>query len=234
MRRAHKRRSGGAAMTAVVVSLATFAWSPATAAPGAHPAKSTDRPAPGSRSDALAKKLGLQTVPKQAAMPKERRGAAKANPLLSLVPDPSLTDLHYWNSKIETVSKRRTKAVTERRSATVGPLLVEEAEPDTVRGGNDVLANGQFIPKFGATSNRRSTARLLGTLAPSADPIPFPAVPEDNGSISLAGETGLVTNSMRHTTGTIGDGPHGSGGDATGDFDYYAIHGATAGQHLTI
>ncbi|MFD0576856.1 PPC domain-containing protein [Dactylosporangium darangshiense] len=35
------------------------------------------------------------------------------------------------------------------------------------------------------------------------------------------------------TTGTIGDGPHGSAGDASGDFDFSAVH-ASAGQQLTV
>ena len=33
---------------------------------------------------------------------------------------------------------------------------------------------------------------------------------------------------------TIGDGPHGSAGDGTGDFDFYAIRGAEAGQRLIV
>jgi len=225
MRRVPKRRIGWVAAAAVALSLATFSGLPATAVPEE------------SSSEELAKKFGLQQVPKGATLQKGISGSAKANPLLSLLPNPSLSDMHSWASKVEAKSKQRTKVVAQRMAsakAAVEPLLVDENEPDAMRGGNDTAANAQLIPQFGSASGKRSAARILGTLAPGVVPSSFAPVPEDNGSIPLAGETGLVTESERRTTGTIGDGPHGRAGDASGDFDYYAIRGATAGQRLTV
>ena len=226
MRRGQKQRSGLAVLAAVALSLATFSGLPATAAPEVNSA------------DGLAQQFGLQQVPKQASVKKGRLGAAQANPLLSLVPDPSLTDMHSWSKKIEAASKQRTKALAARSAsakvATVEPLLVDENEPDGLRGGNDTAADAQLIPKFGSATGKRSAARILGTLAPGATSTSFAPIPEDNGSIPLAGETGLLPGSVRQTTGTIGDGPHGSTGDASGDFDFYAIRNAAAGQRLSV
>ncbi|HST84797.1 MAG TPA: hypothetical protein VLL08_23870 [Kineosporiaceae bacterium] len=136
---------------------------------------------------------------------------------------------------MESASKKRAKALAEQaRSKAKELLLVDEEEPDGDRGGNDTAASAQFIKKFGSTSSKSPAARLRGTLAPDAVSTSFPAPPEDNGSISQAGETGLISGSLVATAGTIGDGPHGSAGDGTGDFDYYAIRKATAGQRVTI
>ena len=49
-------------------------------------------------------------------------------------------------------------------------------------------------------------------------------VPEDNGSIPLAGDTGLAAAAATKTTsGELGDGPHGPDGDDTNDFDFYEV-----------
>ena len=47
---------------------------------------------------------------------------------------------------------------------------------------------------------------------------------EDDGAIPLARDTGIqATRNGITTTGTIGDGPHGSAPDDTGDFDFYKL-----------
>jgi hypothetical protein len=43
-----------------------------------------------------------------------------------------------------------------------------------------------------------------------------------------------VGASRSTTTGTIGDGPHGSAGDRSGDFDFYRLGTLHAGENLTI
>jgi hypothetical protein len=227
MTRRQKRRNSWATVIAATVSLATFSGLPITTA--------TARPEVRS-PDAVANKLGLQLAPKQSAPQKGRHGAATANPLLSLLSDPSLTDTHYWNSKAESASRKRAKAIAERTTRTKAkePLLVDEEEPSGIRGANDTAASAQFIKKFGSASRKGPAARIIGTLAPEPDSTSIQAAPEDNGSISQAGETGLVSGSLVSTAGTIGDGPHGSAGDGTGDFDYYAIRDAAAGQRVTI
>jgi hypothetical protein len=219
------RLVAASAAAVLSVSLATVGGSPATAAP-----------VPGGPTEQLAQKIGMQTVPKGAAAKlKKSTAAAPVNPLLSIVPDSSKIDYAYWKGVTEQKSKARAAAAAKARAATkaaVEPLLVDEQEPDAVRGGNDTTANAQLIPQFGTGSGKRPAARILGTLAPPPAPATLPAVPEDNGSIPLAGETGLTNGRSVSTSGTIGDGPHGSAGDGTGDFDFYAVRGVAAGSRI--
>src|SRR5690242_15108355 len=101
MTRAHTRqRNGWAIAAAVAVSLATFTGLPATAAP--QPRQVDD-----SASDALARKLGFQLVPKRASTKKGLRGSAQTNPRLSMLSDPAQSNLHYWDSTLKAKSKQR-------------------------------------------------------------------------------------------------------------------------------
>jgi len=58
---------------------------------------------------------------------------------------------------------------------------------------------------------------------------------EDDGAIQLATPTGLVggASGIAYAAGTIGDGPHGSSGTATGDFDFYRVD-ALPGQLIEV
>jgi hypothetical protein len=209
-----------AAATIAVVTLGTVGSLPATAGPGPE-------------TEQLAQELGLQTVPKQGSA--ARKASAGSDPTVSLLPDPSSVDYSYWKSVAKQKATARAKAVAQRKAATraaVEPLLVDEAEPDAIRGGNDTASNAQNIPQFGSASGKRPKARILGTLAPGATPTTLATVPEDNGSIPLAGATGLDGGEAVTTSGVIGDGPHGSAGTGTGDFDFYEIAGARAGQRF--
>lgn len=82
----------------------------------------------------------------------------------------------------------------------------------------------------------RALLLSVGLLFPAALALAIPIGPfaEDEGSIPLASETGLVTGSVVDTTGTIGDGPFGSAGTGSGDFDFFRIGGVLAGQEITI
>jgi len=194
----------------------------------------------GKRGDGArtAQRLGVQLVPKnQAGKSAGAFSNAKgANPLIGLLSDPSTADHAYWKSATKQQSaKRAAKRTAAPKALAVEPLLVDEEEPDGIRGGNDTLATAQLIPAFGSATNRRPAARILGTLAPSVAAEPVDAAPEDNGSIPLAGDSGLSGSGSSTTTeATIGDGPHGSDGDRTGDFDFYAVRGASAGQRLFV
>jgi hypothetical protein len=186
----------------------------------------------------IADQLGVQLVPKHRAG-KEASAFSNdkgANPLIALLPDPAKADYAYWNSAMKRQSaKRAAKRAAATRALAVEPLLVDEEEPDGIRGGNDVPANAQLIPAFGSAADRRPAARVLGTLAGSAAVEPVDAAPEDNGSIPLAGESGLAgSGTSTSTEATIGDGPHGTTGDRSGDFDFYAVRDAGAGQRLVV
>jgi hypothetical protein len=188
-------------------------------------------PSPGKRA---AERLGLQVVPKHqagktaSALSDAKRGA---NPFIALLRNPAASDYAYWKSAMKQKATKRAG----KRALAVEPLLVDEAEPDGLRGGNDTNATAQLIPAFGSAAGQRPAARILGTLAPGAAIEEIVAPPEDNGSISLAGESGLSGSGTSTTTeAQIGDGPHGSIGDGTGDFDHYAIRGGVAGQRLSV
>lgn len=219
-------RRGACAVTAVVMgSLLVWAVPPATAAP----------PASGTRE--LAQRLGLQLVPKSGPAQRKAAGPAAANPILGLLPDPSQADMHQWRARIEQRSKARTSEVDRRRRADgklAAPLLVDEQEPDAIRGGNDTAANAQRITRFGTAGGKRPAARILGTYAAPPPATALAPSTEDDGSITLARNTGLRPGRPARTTGTIGDGPHGSAGDDSGDFDFYAVRGGAAGQRLSV
>ena len=67
-------------------------------------------------------------------------------------------------------AKRAARRAKSPKALAPEPLLVDEEEPEDLRGSNDTLANAQLIPAFGSASDRRPAARILGTLAPSAEP----------------------------------------------------------------
>jgi hypothetical protein len=226
------RRSG---WTAAVLSASLVVAAPAAAALGAAPGEA----APGEDPDDLARRLGLQTAPKGSADGRRVADPVGPNPYLSLLPDPATVDMHSWKASSAARSAARhaemeQRGVGSRRDVT--PLVVEEAEPDAVRGANDTVATSEPVADVGSRPGDEPAAEIRGTLAPAPAPVPFAPPPEDNGSIPLAGETGLQggTVTVTATTGTIGDGPHGSGGDGRGDVDFFAVRAAAAGQRLVV
>jgi hypothetical protein len=214
----------GAAAAAVATAL-VLAPTPAASAPAPTP------PAP-----TAAQRLGLQQVPKQVAGAATAKSALSAptkgaNPMISLLRDPSKSDYAYWRAVMKAGGKKRA-AVNRPNAVAAGPLLVDEQEPDAIIGGNDSQATAQYIPQFGTATGKRPAARILGTLAEPVAPESFGPVPEDNGAIPLAGDIPLTGSGARaRTTGTIGDGPFGT---TTGDFDFYRLAGAVAGQTFIV
>ncbi len=190
----------------------------------------------GADAERTAQRLGLQTVPKHrpGKSASALSGARGANPFVALLPNPQRSDYAYWKAAM----RQRAAKRADKRAAAVEPLLVDEAEPDGLRGGNDTNATAQLIPAFGSAPDQRPAARILGTLAPAATIRRVNAPPEDNGSIPLAGASGLSGSGTATTTDSqIGDGPHGSSapaGQRTGDFDFYAVRDAVAGQRLSV
>jgi hypothetical protein len=183
--------------------------------------------------------LGKQFVPKRqpAAGLKQGAAAAGANPWLSLLP-PDLArdvDYGYWRAVAQS---RGTRVTAQRQRADAfaisGDLLVDEDEPDTIRGGNDRQAAAQFVDGLGTADSDTPQARILGTLAPPASQEPIGPFEEDDGSIPLANPTGLGDGESVVTDGEIGDGPHGSSGDGGGDFDFQAVRGLSAGDELVV
>ena len=105
-------------------------------------------------------------------------------------------------------------------------------------GSNDIPANAQVIAGFGTGANDDPEVDLAGFLANSAFTQFFGEFPEDDGSIPLANNLGLVAGQEIQILGaTLGNGPYGTGGSAgtdSGDFDFYQVSNVQAGQRITV
>ena len=156
---------------------------------------------------------------------------AGLNPFLSEVIDPTKVDYAGWRSWMQ--AKGAQRAANKSTNLTPAPLVFDESEPPDLIGSNDTRATAERVNRFGSSSGANPRARIEGTLTPRSVPLEAVAANrEDDGSIGLARNTGIpaLRQGIR-TTGRIGDGPHGSAGDGSGDFDDYAVR-ATAGQTI--
>jgi hypothetical protein len=169
---------------------------------------------------------GGQVAPKAAAP--EAKSPTGPNPYLALVPDPATIDVSGWSRYVRTQSVQRA----DRRRQAASPILVDEDEPVGVRGANDTLETAQPINGFGTRRNQNAQLRILGTLSPAPVSVePVAPNEEDDGSIPLAGETGIgVERDGITTSAEIGDGPHGRAGTGSGDFDLYVVDALEAEQ----
>ncbi len=96
------------------------------------------------------------------------------------------------------------------------------------------LTNGTRYHFRVAAKNRVGVGAWSGTASATPAEMDPPSNPEDDGSIAAAGYTGIGTVRDGITlSATIGDGPHGSTGSGTGDFDFYAVN-LHAGDTLVV
>jgi hypothetical protein len=205
----------------------------------AHAAPSTTDPGPSAADlGALSAGIGVATKAAPGAKP------AGANPYLALVPDATKVDYAGWAKYLKNQAgaqaAARLKSLTASKSpllkvAAAAPIAVDEDEPDGTFGSNDTVGTAQEITEFGTGAKQSPKVRILGSL--DNETISTSAISpstEDDGAIPLAADTGISTfHSGITTTGTIGDGPHGSAGTATNDYDYYKLT-ANAGQVVTV
>jgi hypothetical protein len=101
-------------------------------------------------------------------------------------------------------------------------LVLSESEP------NDSQATANFIAGFGTDETEDRSADVSGSREAEVATAIGPFA-EDEGSISLASETGLVGSGRVTTAGMIGDGLFGSSGTGTGDFDFFRLVAVPAG-----
>ncbi|GAA2610931.1 hypothetical protein GCM10010399_47260 [Dactylosporangium fulvum] len=222
-----KRLASIAVAGLIAGSAAVLAPAPASAAP-ATPSKDL---AAGIKRQLAA---GVQVVPKQTAAAKAA-APRTANPYTALLPDSSRVDKYYWSeqARIRSATRAQQKKAQNTRAAAPSPLLHDEAEPRGFFGSNDTHATAELIKGFGTGKTVNNRARVLGQLSPEAvsSSSVSPAT-EDDGAIPIAADFGVGAGRKAiTTTGTVGDGPHGSAGDDTGDFDFVKIT-ASAGQQL--
>ena len=138
------------------------------------------------------------------------------NPFLSLRPAGVKANMSYWDS--------RQASMAAVKAASMPPANVRlQAKKD----------KGTVVRGFGTNPNQADAIDVTGSIElPPADPL-VPN-PEDEGSILLATPTGLMPGSAVRVAGDIGDGPFGSGGTGSGDFDFFQIPNIEAGQLIVI
>lgn len=192
-------------------------------------------PAPDELAAGVRRQLaaGVQVAPKQAAGAK--LATAGVNPYLALVPDPTTVDYSAWKSVARTESSARAArmAANALNKVATPPLLHDEAEPAGVFGSNDSPATAELVKGLGTGRNENGRSRVLGQFSPQTVTVSnLAAFPEDDGSIPLAGNPNVTAVRLgARVSATVGDGPHGSAGDDSGDFDFQRIT-VTAGQQL--
>lgn len=188
-------------------------------------------------------KRGADPVPSSweqhaAAVTKPPR--AQPDPYLASLPDPSTADYSGWRRTLAARAERRTGSRALRTASSKAaevqpaPLVHDEAEPSDVGGVNDSLPTAEPLADFGTGRSRNPRAQVLGTLADlRVAPVPIAPGAEDNGQLDEATDSTINGTGAVSTTGVIGDGPHGSEGTMTGDFDFYRLQ-VSAGLTVTI
>jgi hypothetical protein len=178
-----------------------------------------------------------------AAKPAAGAKPAGANPFLALPPAGAKVDYRAWNKylKAQAAAKAAARLATLRalkspalKVAAAAPVAIDEDEPDGTSGSNDTTGTAQEIPEFGTAAAKAPKIRILGSLDnESVSVSEIAPSTEDDGDIPAARDTGVTADREgATTTGTIGDGPYGSAGTGTNDYDFYALT-AGAGQVIT-
>ncbi|MDW5328463.1 PPC domain-containing protein [Plantactinospora sp. KLBMP9567] len=190
---------------------------------------------PGSDEHTTGAATSAPTIGLAKVKPSAAKQPAGPNPFLALLPDPAKADYVGWKNWLAKQGDQRAGLRAQQRAVAAAPVLADEEEPAGIRGGNDTPATAQRITGFGTAGKDNPRLRILGTLSPEqVDATEIAPNPEDDGAIPLAGETGVgAAEQAVTTTAAIGDGPHGSTGSGSGDFDFYEVTG-TAGQTLTV
>ena len=149
------------------------------------------------------------------------------NPYLAYLPAGTEVDWSYWNQKMKYEAELRAE-----RQADARALQKRGAVSETE--SNDTLGTAQAIPGFGTGLGEDAAVTVSGTFPAFPASTAFTPATEDEGAIGSASPTGLTSGQVKTASGTIGDGPHGSAGTGTADFDFFSISGATAGAWVTM
>lgn len=175
--------------------------------------------------------LGIQVAPKgQGAA--SLSPAVNPNPYLANLPDITSADYWSWNKQMDAAAAKRAdsaKLAANRDASLAAPsvpaFVHDEQEPAGAVGSNDTHVNAEPIDGFGTATARNPRVRILGELAATAQPAPRAiTTTEDQGSIPLATDTAIAPAGGRiTTTSVLGDGPHGSTGSGSNDFDFYKV-----------
>lgn len=158
-----------------------------------------------------------------------------ANPYLAFLPQGVKPDYSAWQQKLSQQSSVRTAAKAHSLSAYSAPLSVKAS------GSNTSLANAQPLTGFGTGSDESNQLVIEGVLGRASSGVEVTervvngADFEDDGSIGLAHVfTDLSVSLSYRIAAAIGDGPNGSTGSGSGDFDYFRFDNLNAGDYLDV
>ncbi|WP_339727089.1 GEVED domain-containing protein [uncultured Gimesia sp.] len=119
-------------------------------------------------------------------------------------------------------------------------FATNENEPIGTNGSNDVIVDAQLVSGFGTGANDDPEVDLAGFLDNAAftQNLSLFNFPEDDGSILLANNLGLIAGEQVQLLNAIlGNGDYGTGGAAgtdSGDFDFYQISNVQAGERISV
>lgn len=215
-------------MRRTLAGLVALAVATAIGAQAGAPASAKDDRLTRGQQQALA--AGIQVAPK-GAVTKSLGGTVAPNPFVANVPDIRKADYATWRKRMRQAAEQRAGSAKLRANkqqaaaAALPPAVVhDEQEPDGTLGSNDSRENAEPVPALGSGKNKNPRVRILGEL--NAEDVSFTELAppaEDNGAIPLAADTGIDGEGGVTTTGVLGDGPHGSDGDGSNDFDFFAL-----------
>lgn len=164
------------------------------------------------------------------------------NPYLANLVEEEDADYFAWRKRMAAQGKARARSprlLAARKAemgvadATAAPFVHDEQEPDGAAGSNDSHADAEPVRGFGTAARANPRVRILGEIADTTGGAPrtLTTAAEDNGSLSLATDSGLTGSGAVRTTSTLGDGPHGPSGTGSNDFDVVKVEVA-AGNTL--
>lgn len=149
-------------------------------------------------------------------------------PWTSFVPDRDPKTVAAWKMLAERFPSLSSGA---NLAPKLDAQVVSETEPAGTLGDNDTPETGEPITGFGTGEGETNFVRVLGTLF-SPPPPPDCSSTEDDGAIDIASPTDLNPEvQVQLCAGFLGDGPH---GESSGDFDFFAMNQAAAGEILIV
>lgn len=180
---------------------------------------------------AVAQPLDAEAVRAQTSAPKSPHALLAGrpggpNPYLSFLPAEAKPDYPAWQKWLGEQGKAKRALQTP-----VDPtklIATGESEP------NDSQATADALVGFGTGFGEDPAADASGTIDPPPAPTIIGPFAEDDGAIPLSSPTGLTSETTVRVSSSIGNGPYGSAGTGSGDFDFYTLTGLAAQDEILI
>ena len=196
--------------------------------PGASPAAPIQTDPGLSPADQVSVDAGLPVAARPSRAP-SRPGSTRSSPCYRIA---SKADYSGWATYM------KKQALGEGRRPAEGPpgtsaaaakaaaaaVVVDEDEP-AAPGAPTTPATAQLIKGFGTGAGRTRRSASSARSTPRRSRRPPGRHPEDDGSIPLAGDTGIGAGATAIVTSRHRRRPARQAGTGTGDFDFYVVDG---------